>query len=220
MNQRWDPDGAWYALTDAEQRARLTAAQDLALVAAATQPEHVPSERLLKRIHQLLWENVPDAPGCPALPTRFVGHFRTAPGDDVWFGPHKGTASVEVEAAVRKLCKDVRAKLGALDEAPSVGPNMYADYVSIWARFIAELVRIHPFAAGNGRTSRIMLNALVCRRGVPGRILSIDAQLPIIRASLPDGYVEGLSAWFRGDTAPLIGYLFDLLDPFVLPACQ
>jgi len=70
------------------------------------------------------------------------------------------------------------------------------------ARLHVDFVGIHPFVDGNGRTSRLLMNFELMRRGYLPVIISVEQRLP---------YYEALdTAHTHGDYAPFIGLVADL----------
>lgn len=78
-----------------------------------------------------------------------------------------------------------------------------------------ELVAIHPFYDGNGRTARLVARTLLRRHGYTFRdIVSLDAQLDVdrpryfgaIRAAVDQHYVPGY------DATPFVSYFVDALS--------
>ena len=65
----------------------------------------------------------------------------------------------------------------------------------------AQLETIHPFADGNGRTGRALVHGILRNTGVVAR-----ATAPVSAGLLrnTDGYFEALTAYRRGDAAPII----------------
>ena len=61
-----------------------------------------------------------------------------------------------------------------------------------WAH--AEWVRIHPFGNGNGRTARILANALLMRYGLPPAVR--------LRPRPDGGYGRAAAAAMKGDWRP------------------
>lgn len=70
--------------------------------------------------------------------------------------------------------------------------------VSLWAH--TEVIRIHPFEDGNGRTSRLLLDVLLVRFGL--RPVSFD----IVR----EEYIAALEAAFEGDDGLLVDLVIRL----------
>jgi Fic family protein len=62
------------------------------------------------------------------------------------------------------------------------------------ARAIARLVRLQPFATGNGRVARLVANLLAYRRGLPPIVLDSRARR---------GYAAAVRAALAGDAEPL-----------------
>lgn len=67
--------------------------------------------------------------------------------------------------------------------------------VSFAAKAHVELVRIHPFADGNGRTARLLVNLLLMREGYPPAMYSADNRLE---------YIESLRETDGGDFSRFI----------------
>lgn len=98
----------------------------------------------LRAMHRRLFEGVRDHAGrCRAW----------AFGDEyLTFGPnrsvHRDRVQVELEEVFQKLDRSVQSFL-ANPDAPEYERS--AVHVAVWAH--AEIIRIHPFLDGNGRTS-------------------------------------------------------------------
>jgi Fic family protein len=74
--------------------------------------------------------------------------------------------------------------------------------VEVAARLHVDFVGIHPFADGNGRTSRLLMNFELLRRGFLPIIIPVEARL---------NYYDALdTAHTRGDYAPFITLVADL----------
>ena len=113
----------------------------------------------LRQMHRRLFDGVQDHAG------RFRGR---AYGDErLTFGPnrsvHRDVVLSELEQIFRVLDKSVQSFVDNPDDPEY---ERGAVHVAVWAH--AEVVRIHPFLDGNGRTSRLLMNAilvdLVCRQ--------------------------------------------------------
>lgn len=110
------------------------------------------------------------------------GDYRVA--DDV------GAPPEEVAALVDAMLAEARE---ALSRA-----NAQTNALVIAAFLHAELVDIHPFADGNGRTARLLMNLVLLRLGAPPCTISADDRL---------AYFGALDAYHQeGDLAPFIQF--------------
>lgn len=66
-----------------------------------------------------------------------------------------------------------------------------------------NLVAVHPFVDGNGRTARLMMNALLLSLGYP---------LCIIRIEQRSAYLAALDAANAGDAVPFAGLVADVVQ--------
>lgn len=97
----------------------------------------------------------------------FAGRMR-GPGEGserLVFGPHRSIHSSDVATAVDRLLAELRKALGSL-EANTDDPEyeLAAIRIAAWAH--ADLIRIHPFEDGNGRSSRALMSLLLVRCGL------------------------------------------------------
>jgi Fic family protein len=105
------------------------------------------------------------------------GVFRGEPGLEdynVRVGPHLGSpapaVSAELAAFNRTLAENI-AELDGVIRRNHLDQDLTADTVNAviilcaWAH--GEWIRIHPFPNGNGRTARILVNAIALRYGLP-----------------------------------------------------
>lgn len=91
---------------------------------------------------------------CFDLPTRVVGHFRTA---DVWLGDTEGKRATHIKpppaqrvaTALEALCEQWRKNFTAL--------RYQKQKLEAVAAFHAQFLLIHPFSDGNGRAARAIL---------------------------------------------------------------
>ena len=104
----------------------------------------------------------------------FVGHFRGEPGlegQPVYIGSRRGTRAELVAGEVEAFVKRLQAIADRLDELVPSGDALNRDgleaviELAAWAH--SEWVRIHPFSNGNGRTARLLTNAVLMRYGLP-----------------------------------------------------
>jgi hypothetical protein len=83
-----------------------------------------------------------------------------------------GVWSSDVEFALSRFFRALSAGLAILDEAlfPGVRPStapLVDEVVTLCAVAHGEWVRIHPFVNGNGRTARLIANAIALRYELP-----------------------------------------------------
>lgn len=110
------------------------------------------------------------------------------------FGPHRSEHRDRVPGCIEPLFTKLRHALASFDANP--GANTYepeALRLAVWAH--AELIRIHPFEDGNGRTSRLLMNWVLVRLGL--RPIQLEAPRQEYIACLNHYYV-------RGDIVPLV----------------
>lgn len=104
----------------------------------------------------------------------FVGHFRGEPGlegQPVYIGSRRGTRAERVAGEVDAFVKRLQAIADRLDALAPSGDALNRDgleaVIELAAWTHSEWVRIHPFSNGNGRTARILTNAVLMRYGLP-----------------------------------------------------
>lgn len=96
-----------------------------------------------------------------------------------------------------------------LEERSSGSPGEAAEAVdlAIWAHM--ELVRIHPFQEGNGKTARLLMNVFLMRNvTAPTRPLDIPP-------SLRDRYMTCVQEARQGRPGPFSALIADLLERIV-----
>jgi len=105
---------------------------------------------------------------------KFVGRFRGEPGlenEQVFIGLHAGTKAALVRGEVNAFVRRLQAVTVRLDKLLPSGEELDRDglaaivELAAWAH--SEWVRIHPFCNGNGRTARMLTNAILMRYGLP-----------------------------------------------------
>jgi fido (protein-threonine AMPylation protein) len=147
-----------------------------------------------RSMHRRLFDGVRDHAG------RFRAH---AFGDEyLTFGPnrsvHRDDVQAEMDGVFRKLDRSVQSFL-ANPDAPEYERS--AVHVAVWAH--AEVIRIHPFLDGNGRTSRLLMNAVLVGLGLP----------PIVVEAVKQEYNEALNHYFPSrDLQILVDLMLQLVD--------
>lgn len=83
---------------------------------------------------------------------------------------------LKVPGKLREFCDELNRKRGTID--PSDVASVYD--LSFWAHY--ELVTIHPWADGNGRTSRLLMNLIQMEYGVLPSIIYKEDKAEYIQA--------------------------------------
>ncbi len=121
-------------------------------------------ERLAAGLHQRMFEGVRDHAG------RFRGPDRGT--ENLVFGPQRAVARDLVAGELAALFKTLRRSIDSFDRNQDADDyEAGAIHVAVWAH--AELIRIHPFEDGNGRTGRLLANAILVRPGL--RPVAVEA---------------------------------------------
>ena len=144
---------------------------------------------------------------------KIVGCFRGEPGlegERVYIGPHEGTNAALVGGEVDAFVKRLQAVSVRLDKLLPSGEELDRDgleaviELAAWAH--SEWVRIHPFCNGNGRTARMLTNAILMRYGLP----------PVLRLRPrpPSPYGHAGAEGMEGNSKPMEALLRRLLKDF------
>lgn len=129
-------------------------------------------------MHETLFEGVRDHGG--RIRRQGVG------SEFLIFGPNRSVHRDRVESELSIVFSKLRTSLRSLDdnkEAPEYDDA--AIHIAVWTH--AEIIRIHPFEDGNGRSSRSFLNSILVRQGL--RSVAIEAT--------KDEYVAVLNRYFE-----------------------
>lgn len=81
------------------------------------------------------------------------------------FGPNRSVNRTDVPGELERIFRSVRVSIASFDENPN-DPDYdeSAFRLAVWAH--AEIVRVHPFADGNGRSARAIMNWILVRLGL------------------------------------------------------
>lgn len=151
-----------------------------------------PSQPLLLRIHLRLFEGV-RSHGGSRRPDHGGSEYLT-------FGPQRSVAKnrviAELDAAFEKLGRALRS----FEENPEAERyDEQALHLAAWIH--AEVIRIHPFEDGNGRTSRALANATLVHLGLH----------PIALEACKQEYYDHLNHYFRTrDITQLVDFFIEL----------
>ena len=152
------------------------------------------SIELLCSIHRRLFDDVRSGHAGRCRARDFGDEYLT-------FGPNRSVrrdrVNAELEEVFKNLDLSVRSFL-ANPDAPEYERS--AVHVAVWAH--AEVVRIHPFLDGNGRTSRLLMNAV---------LVGLKLQ-PIAVEAVKQEYNEALNHYFSSKD---LSVLVDLMLQFV-----
>lgn len=132
------------------------------------------SEWLIKSLHHLILRAIDDA---------HAGVYRTF-NVAISGAQHTPPESIYIASQMQDFVKAYQTDRQALH------PVIRAAYVH------GEFVKIHPFADGNGRTSRLLMNFELMKNGFPPAVIRYDQRL---------AYYEALDlAHTTGDYAPFV----------------
>ncbi|KAF4448280.1 Adenosine monophosphate-protein transferase FICD like protein [Fusarium austroafricanum] len=112
------------------------------------------SEEIILETHRLLTYKMDTADGISWK--EYSGKYREGP---VRRGFTSFMHQAGVPAAVRKLISSLEAEIQAAAEEGKIDP------VALATKYSHKFVNIHPFADGNSRTSRLILNTLLLKYG-------------------------------------------------------
>ena len=144
---------------------------------------------------------------------KYVGRFRGEPGlesEPVYVGPRQGTKAALVIRVVNAFVNRLQAVSERLDTLLPRGAELDRDgpeaVIELAAWTHSEWVRIHPFGNGNGRSARILTNAILMRYGLP----------PVLglRPRPPSPYGQIGMAGMEGNAKPMEAFLRRLLKDF------
>ncbi|MCC6782249.1 MAG: Fic family protein [Planctomycetes bacterium] len=119
------------------------------------------------------------------------------------FGPNRSFHRSAVARALDEAFDSARRSIRSLQEnKASPDYEHSAVYVAVWIH--AEIVRIHPFEDGNGRSSRLLMAMVLVQLGLR----------PIPVEATKQEYTNQLNTYFRSRTIqPLIDLFLRIADP-------
>jgi fido (protein-threonine AMPylation protein) len=152
------------------------------------------SLQLLRDIHRRLFDGVRDHAGRPRAYAFGDEHLTFGPNRSV----HRDQVEPQLQDVFNKLDRSISSFLAHPDD-PAYERS--AVHVAVWAH--AEVVRIHPFLDGNGRSSRLLMNAVLVGLGLE----------PIAVEAVKQEYNEALNHYFRTkELNLLVDLMLQLVD--------
>ena len=118
------------------------------------------SERQIRSIHQLILRGIDDA---------HAGAYRTT-NVLISGAQHRPPDAAHVSSEMQAFIADCTQTFASLHPVERV------------AKIHADLVKIHPFVDGNGRTSRLLMNLELMKAGYPPVVISVDQRLAYYEA--------------------------------------
>lgn len=117
------------------------------------------------------------------------------------FGPNRSSHRSKVTDELRQIFEEAARCIRSCDSnVDDANYERGAFYIAVWVH--ARVIQVHPFEDGNGRVSRLLLDAILIRLGLP----------PVVPEFPKQEYYETLNHFFRSqELQPLV----DLL----LPCC-
>lgn len=147
---------------------------------------------LLCEYHRRLFDGVRDHAGL----IRRAGFG----SDTLTYGPNRSPTKEEVPNLMLDCFRQISRSLQSFDAHPDAEDHeRNAIHLAVWAH--AEVVRIHPFEDGNGRTARLLMNWLLVRLGL--RPISVEV--------VKEEYRDCLNHFYRTrDIDPLLDLMIRL----------
>ncbi|MGF0115733.1 Fic family protein [Promicromonospora sp. Marseille-Q5078] len=168
---------------DAKQNAELVAANVRAMSVAAASAHQVDAESILSVHRALMAESEPDVAGRWRTEQVWIGSHAAYPHGADFIPPHHERVAAAVDDLVRFAR---RTDVPALAQAALVH---------------AQFETIHPFTDGNGRTGRVVLQAVLRQRAVV-RATTVPVSAGLLRD--PDRYFRALTTYREGSPEDIV----------------
>lgn len=181
-----------YTLEEEEQLARNLAAL-LTEIHQGLHRHHPLTLAYLCEIHAKLFERV----------RPHGGRYRTRGrgSETLVFGPNRSVHRDQVERELEVVLRQTHDSILSVEENPDdPDRDRSALHIAVWAH--AELVRIHAFEDGNGRTSRSVMSSILVRLGLR----------PVAVEECKQTYCDCLNEYFRSrNLTPLLHLMLRLM---------
>jgi fido (protein-threonine AMPylation protein) len=153
------------------------------------------SPQTLCELHRRLFLGVRDHAGRPRCKGWGAEHLV--------FGPNRSHHRDDVANALERVFQEARRSIRSLLANPD-DPNYEHCAIHVAAWLNAQVIRIHPFEDGNGRSSRLLMAKVLVELGMQ----------PIPLEATKQEYTNLLNTYFRNDQMqPLVDLLLRLADP-------
>lgn len=176
------------AVAEAEQgggksrNGALVAANAAAMIAAIDLAEALDADAILSMQRALLASSAPGLLGWRTDPV-WIGSGSSTPVEADYVAPHHSRIEPLIEDLVSFMARD---------DLPVVAQAALAH---------AQFETIHPFADGNGRTGRALVQAMLRAKKVT-RHVTVPVSGGLLHRR--DGYIDALTAYRAGDAGPII----------------
>lgn len=111
--------------------------------------------------------------------------------------PNVGVEPPYVETELQVVSKEIREAIEFSSSLPPLERLLHV--IAASARFLAEFLRVHPYANGNGHAARYAFWAVCLHLGLYPKSFPVHER--------PNGFADNLNAWRAGDPGPLERYL-------------
>jgi len=158
---------------------------------------------VILHLHRLLFE-----------PTRMVGAGRFKTADNLVVGRRPGGATAVRfrPVAAARTPQAVADLVGSFNDVVARGTH---DRMLLAAAAVLDFTVIHPFADGNGRVSRLLLNLLLCQAGHDvGRYVSLERLIEQTEERYYDVLLASTHGWEDGenDVWPAVAYTTEVVE--------
>lgn len=149
----------------------------------------------VRRLHEIALKGANDAGQWKVEENETLAESRTAKYQ---------TGSVETATAMEELCVLYKEELTAREVHPLLAAGA----------FIFDFIRIHPFREGNGRVSRLLVQATLYSQGFEvGRYASLERLIEVSWDNFRDALGKSSEGWDAGkhDLIPWLNYFFGVV---------
>jgi Fic family protein len=124
------------------------------MVEAFVQRDEPLTEELILRTHAIMCDKIESASGHSS--EKYAGMYRQK---DAFAGTTRFTKPSDIRGAMASLIKSLNDDIAEAEKTQSLDPFMMA------AKYCDRFVNVHPFADGNGRVCRLILNSILLKYG-------------------------------------------------------